>query len=508
MANFLANVFSSLFGGSDPESQKKRILKGIAKSLAKSKNHFYKASTHEAEPGLAKFFYEIYKNVANAQTVFQETTPNALKNVVLNIALSDKQKEAVEELSEEAINDMAGKMQIKEIAVKINGNIEALNKEFDALKVSRIDALYTKLVCMMNFCKYDYYFILKKFAPGLREKNFQTAVRFQAINSIYIAEDLKNFIDVAWPLPFEAEWDDVLKLLKQVKGNDIISPGAWRKVLQKVRPMRDRHIFEMLIQVITENPVYKDTYKNEELHIVDDYIASVKKTAEEALDKIKKRQQAGKIDSLVKQVFGSTEVPKLKNYNEMNSETFERRGIGSFLYANPLAYLKQFLLEYTKKEIREVADILLVRGEWSNQQLSTPVSEAFHQLMEASDRITRLDSLLAEDAQWGLKLKTHLPRSERDRDARGIIQTTLKDANNEAAKCIISSVQNFMIFDRNLKMLLEDFVKLPRAELLMNWKELDHFAEGRLKEMCVEVYKKIYAFVQLIQTFQIKVEED
>ena len=136
------------------------------------------------------------------------------------------------------------------------------------------------------------------------------------------------------------------------------------------------------------------------------------------------------------------------------------------------------------------------------------MSEAFHQLLEASDRIVKLDSILAEDAQWGIKIKTHLPRSERDRDARGIIQTTLRDANNEAASCIIASVQNFMIFDRNLKMLLEDFVKFPHSELLLNWKDLDHFAEGKLKELCITVYKKIYSFVQLMQAYQVRVEEE
>ncbi len=508
MANFLSNIFSSLFGGNDPDSQRKRILKNIAKNLSKTKYHFYKPSAHEAEPGLAKFFFEIYKAVASAQAVFQQTTPAALKNVVLSVALSETQKKAVEELSDDSIMEMSRKVPLKEMTANVNQNIELLNKEFDSTKVSKIDNLYTKLVAMMNFCNYDYYFLLKKFDSSLHERNFQTVPKFQSINSSYIVEDLRKFIDIAWPLPFDQDWDDVLKLLKQVKGTDIITSGVWRKVLTKVRPLRDRHVLEMMIQLVTENPLYKDSYKADELHIVDDYISSIKKQAEESLGKIKKQQAEGKIDTLVKQVFGAVEIPMLRNYTEGASQTFERKGIGAFLYSNPLAYLKFFLLEYTKKDIREVADILLVRGEWSNQQMSTPMSEAFHQLLEASDRIVKLDSILAEDAQWGIKIKTHLPRSERDRDARGIIQTTLRDANNEAASCIIASVQNFMIFDRNLKMLLEDFVKFPHSELLLNWKDLDHFAEGKLKEQCITVYKKIYSFVQLMQAYQVRVEEE
>ncbi|MBO4404600.1 MAG: hypothetical protein J5780_04640, partial [Treponema sp.] len=330
MANFLSNIFSSLFGGNDPEAQRKRVLKGIAKNLSKTKHSFFKFSSHEAEPALAKFFYDIYKAISNAQVIFQETTPNALKHVVLSVALSEKQKAALEDLSETSIREMTQKSSIQEVTAKINSNIDLLNKEFDASKIARIDTLYTKLVCMMNFCTYDYYFILKKFDPSLKERVFQTPPSFKAINSSYIAEDLKNFIDVAWPLPFDADWDDVLKLLKQVKGSDIITLGVWKKILAKVRPLRDKHVFEMLIQLITENPSYRDSFQNEEFHIVDEYIASVKKTAEESLEKIKKQQQAGKIDVLVKQVFGPTDIALLRNYNSASSSTFERKGIGSF----------------------------------------------------------------------------------------------------------------------------------------------------------------------------------
>ena len=56
MGSFFSNIFSSLFGGNDPEAVRKRMLKNIAKNLQKTKYHFYKASSHEADPSLAKFF--------------------------------------------------------------------------------------------------------------------------------------------------------------------------------------------------------------------------------------------------------------------------------------------------------------------------------------------------------------------------------------------------------------------------------------------------------------------
>ena len=37
---------------------------------------------------------------------------------------------------------------------------------------------------------------------------------------------------------------------------------------------------------------------------------------------------------------------------------------------------------------------------------------------------------------------------------------------------------------------------------------IDHFAEGKLKQMCIGVYKEIFSFVSLMQNFHIEVNED
>ncbi len=53
-------------------------------------------------------------------------------------------------------------------------------------------------------------------------------------------------------------------------------------------------------------------------------------------------------------------------------------------------------------------------------------------------------------------------------------------------------------FAKILKSVIEDHQK-PKGEIVMNWKELDRFAEHPINQLGVEVYKKIYLFVQLMQ---------
>ena len=85
----------------------------------------------------------------------------------------------------------------------------------------------------------------------LKKFIFTKVPKFSAINGSYIVEDLKNFIDVAWVLPFDTDWSDVFKLIKSVKGADPLPMGTWKKILARVKYLRDNHILEMLIQLIS-----------------------------------------------------------------------------------------------------------------------------------------------------------------------------------------------------------------------------------------------------------------
>ena len=136
------------------------------------------------------------------------------------------------------------------------------------------------------------------------------------------------------------------------------------------------------------------------------------------------------------------------------------------------------------------------------------MSEAYHQLLALSDKITEFDGKLAESAEYGLKFKTLMPRADRDKEARNIIQTGLRDVNGMAAALIRSTSGNLIIYAKTLKMCIEDFAKAPHSELITNWREIDHFAEDKLKEMCVNAYKKIYLIVSLMQNFPIPKEEE
>ena len=505
--NFFSKLVGSIFGGMDPEVAKRKALKNIAKTLSKTKHHFYKPSSNEVDSSLAKFFYEIYKAIAPAQSMMQSFSPNAFKSMTLHYAMSEKQLEAMELLSENSINEAARGKTLKEVVDQTKAALSDFTGEFSSNRIVEIDLLYTNLMRFVAFVKFDFYFLLKKFDNSFKEMNFTKTPRFVSVNGSYVVEDLKNFADVAWALPFDSSWDKVFKMIKSVKGADPVATGVWRRVVERIRYLKDNRIIEMLVQLITENPSYRESVALKEQHIVDDFLNDIKKQAEQALNAIKEKQVAGKVEGLLTQVFGTTNIDHLKFYNETGSAPFERKNLGKFEYCEPLSYLKKFILDYVKKDVKELSDILLVRGEWVNQQLASPMSDAFHKILECSDKIIALDNSLDETVDLGLKMKTHLPRTDRDKESRNIIKSTLNFVNDSAGKIILSSNELFITYGKNLKMVIEDSTKKQPA-LIRNWKDIDHFAEGKLKQMCVDAYKELYGFVSLMQNFAVHLHDE
>ncbi|MCR5613110.1 DUF5312 family protein [Treponema sp.] len=495
--SIFARLFSSLFSSNDPEAKKKKRLRSIAKDLSKSKYHFYK--NEEVMPSMAKFFYEVYKATASAQAFFNSVeNPNTFKYMVVNHALTDKQHEISEELSKEAITAKAANVSMEQLQSEIKEKLSQFLGAFDAERITKIEATYKKLMAFKNFCTYDFYFMLKKFDSTLREREFNSIPKFEKINAEYIAEDLKDFISIASPVTEISDWTDMMKMFKEVKGQEPVNPAIWNKIVVKLRSIISTRTFDMMLKLMTKNPDYIVEYEVKEEPIVDSYLEKIRQEAENTLSQLVVAQKNSKIGTLLNQIFGTTDVVRLHYYTEQASAPYERKSLGKFLYAGPLNYYKAFLLDYVKKDLREFSDLLLIRGTWSSNTLSTPMSNAYNALLESSDAVTRFDERISEEGDIGLKLKTILPRAERDKEARNIINTILNDLNNEAKTFCIDATRNLVAIAKIIKPVMEDYAK-PKGELIINWKELDKFADHPIKQLGTDVYKHIYLFVTLMQ---------
>lgn len=497
----LQRIFSIFSGMGDPDSEKKKLLKAIGKDLSRSKFKFFKPKGEEALPGLAKFFYELYKTTAPAQLILGNATASAsLKSFVIESYLSESQQELVEYLTEANIAERSKALNIKDLQEEIKAKLTSLVAIFDGDTSRQIDSTYNTLLSFINFVSFDYYFLLKKFDSSLQERSFSKAPRFDAINGEYVTDDLADFLEIFLPLDMEADWRRIFEVLKTYRNADVIQADAWIKLVPAMAEVKKSQVLEQIVRHVKRDPAWTAMAKYPNERIVEPYIQKLKAQTETLIQRIVQERRNAKIDEMAKLIFGTTVVLRMKNYTEKANVIFAKKMLGGFTQAPAMNYLKAYLIDFFKKDIREIVDILIIRGQWTTNVQMQQLSDAYHALLEISDQIIQFDDSLAEEGEMGGRLKSALMKSDRDKEQLKYLRNMLKDVNERAGVFIGRSGVNLITIGRQLKALIEDYDK-PHHEVVLNWKEIDGAASRPIKELLVEIYKKIYYMVQLLQYY-------
>ena len=174
--------------------------------------------------------------------------------------------------------------------------------------------------------------------------------------------------------------------------------------------------------------------------------------------------------------------------------------LGGFLHVVPLNYLKAFMLDYVKKDVREVINLLIVRGEWPVRITSQQLSESFASLLEIGEALLAFDESLSPEGEAGSALWAVYKRSDRDTNSMTILRQKLKDLNEKAYSMIQQSGRHLVTIGKNLKSCIDDYDK-AQPEMITNWKQLDSAMNGEVKPVLTDCYKKLYYFIQLIQQY-------
>ncbi len=499
---FFSNLFSSLFKSSNPDADKKRRLKNIAKAFSKSKFHvFYKANTQEILPPFPKMLYDFYKATSQAQVYFRNIpNPNQHKQRLITYSLSENQAELLEHFDENKIMEMSKQIPINKIKTQIDHDLQTFKAEFEGERANKIENLYKAFCLFQDFCTYDYYVLLRKFNSGIREFSFDSTPTFDKINGDYITDDLKDFIAVAFPITDDTVvWSDLFEFFQKTTGKELCSQNNWKKIIARIRSIQATRTFDMMIQMISQDPSYTSEYNMNIESLLDPYVESLTNDTWNLLNKISEHQKESKANDICLQIFGTASPQSLAHYVPSFNEGMLKKSLDQIIYAEPLNYLKAFLVEYLKKDIREFYDVVVIRGQWDSS-ISAPMSNAYQELLAVSDQITAFDESFAEEGAMGMKIKTLLPKTGHDNSAISIINRVISDANDAAKGFIITSTQNFVTIGKTIKQLIEDY-SLSKPVLVQNWKELEKYIEQPMKDFSVGIYKKIYLFVQLMQQY-------
>ncbi|MDR0403434.1 MAG: DUF5312 domain-containing protein [Treponema sp.] len=507
---FLDTIVALFSGTNDPEANKKKRIRQLARALAQNKySRFYRIKNEELDAALAKFFYDVYRILSPAQVFLQNAAKSdQLKTICVDYFLDKDLKALNERLTAASIEERAKTGQVKELAGTVKKELSAFRAGFDNNRIAGIDACYTTIVSFLRFVGFDYFFLLKKFDANVNERNFNYRPVFQPVRGAELTEELKDFMELSASVEAEQDWKAPLAVLKLYKeGMDVVNPEQWGKAVRFLRDIGRSRILELIVQHISRDPLFQSVSIPPDERLADRFLDAKRAEVEGALNKIQNDKRGAQIEQLAKTIFGAADVERMEHYTAKNNEPLLKKDFEGFSKIAGINYLKAFLLDFFKKEMRELCDLLLIRGQWTSAALSQQMSNSFHEIMGLSEKILAFDAALGEKGEHGARLKQSLAKVDRDRGQGKYIRIILKTVNNEAQRMINTAAQNLITIGRNLKTLLDDYQKKP-AELVMNWKELESVSENPVAARIAGDYKQIYYFVQLLQFYAGPVEEE
>ena len=499
---FFQRLLSSLFRNSSPEAEKKRKLKGIAKTISKSKFHnFYRPSSTEMSASFGKFIFDLYKIISPAQVMLKNTPNPAIFNrQIINYVLSERQVDIINKLDERKILEISKKVSFSKLQQGVEKLLQVFVNDFDGERAAKAANLSKSFALFKDFCSFDYYLVLKKYDSTYQEFSFSTLPKLEKINAEYIIDDLKDFLTVAYAITDEnISWNDLFDLLKKTQGKEVISIGTWKKIIVRIRALQSSHVLDLIVKHSSQDLLYETKINPPAISVTEPFIDKIESDTRELLQQIQYTQKENRANNICMQIFGDESPQSMRFYVPSFNAALDKKDLDLIEYAEPLNYLKTFLIEFVKKDIREYYEVIVIRGQW-DATLSAPMSNAYQDLLKTSDKITNFDDSFSEEGTMGSKIKTLLPKTAHDAGAGNIINRVVNDANEAARSYIIDSTQNLIIIGKTIKQLIEDYV-LPKPTIVSNWHELEKYIEKPMKEFCVGIYKKIYLFVQLMQTY-------
>ena len=448
-----------------------------------------------------KFIFDLYKITSPAQIVFRNAqNPAIFKRQIINYIMSERQLALLEEIDEQKILELARTVPMAKLQQDIEHKLQAFTNDFNETKATKADSIEKAFTLFQDFCTFDFYMIIKKFDSSYQEFSFNSLPRLDKVNGEYIIDDLKDFLAVAYSLTDDSvDWQPLFEMLKETQHRELISLGNWRKIVARIKNIQASRSLDMIVQHISQDLSYETKVSYHHESIIEPYIEKIENDTRNLLAKIEEEQKESKASSICMQIFGTASPQNLKYYVAEFNAPLEKKDLSVLEYTEPLNYLKTFLVEFVKKQIREFYDVVVIRGQW-DATLSAPMSNAYQELLKLSDEITAFDEMLAEDGQMGVKVKTLLPKTAHDAGAENIINRVVSDANETARGYIIQGTQNLITIGKTVKQLIEDYA-LPKPVIVQNWRELEKYIETPMKEFSVGIYKKIYLFAQLMQTY-------
>ncbi|MBN2546695.1 MAG: hypothetical protein JXB50_12915 [Spirochaetes bacterium] len=502
----LDKIVEFFTGFSSEERIKLKKLKEINKQVRSYRNKFYNYKKEQILPQLPRKFYELYRLTQHLNRHFDiNVHKKSIKLILFDIFSESSQNNLKDELEFEPIKRLIKNTPNTKEAIEIIKNkLAEYIKSFSSESIRKIDYAYNCIADFSNITNYDWLFLLKKFDSEISDLNFSYNPDFEIIEGKYILEDIITLNDYLVTIDFNKDLRYVYDYLKSSAQDDNIV-NIMKKAIQICKELKKDDHLTKIIQLIYKDPYFTPKQFQSNAKIVHDYIQNFQREVKSAVDSTLKEIKREKIESLLLNIFHKTVIIRLKYYTGRLNDLLVKKGLFGFQYIDPMNYLKAFILDYCKGEIKSRIDALLILGTWSTNTASSSYSQLLEQFNRISDTILEFDNSCSEDESYGRSLKKLSMSMKHDNVALNTLKKVVIKIDSEALEILLDSIKVLSHMANKIKELLDDY-KSKNPKIIINFTKIKWNFPEDPSEAFSALYTKIANFVALLKYFTKTVE--
>lgn len=484
-----------------PSMNQRRLLSMVTRDLNRSRHRkWYRIRKQELTEEVGNFFYELYRLSVHAGVSMQNAAESEqLKALAVEFHMDDPLLILKERLEPQVITEYAANLTNEDLSTQVERDIAQFNTAFDMAFIENADRYYNLILMFSQFVIFDFLSLLKEFDPFISERdlNFQPKVR--QISAKKVIELIKDFLEISYPLEENQDWATMLNMANQYKENLGITLDEWKRILLQLSLIQTTSILVLIVRHVDHDPVWKSIPRIPHEHITDAYRAMVVDAAKTCLDGIIQEREQKQITELLTAVFGPNEVEnRMRHYTLEEHEALRKNGLEGYTYALELNYLKTFILDFYKKDLRELFDMCELRGQWIKTDMNRQFTDSFHEVLTDFENFLAFDDSLSIEGSLGAKLRSSLAKNK---NQAPIVLSTINDSARKLLESLTESLAGIEVL---LKSLCDD--QANRAnQFIRNWDALETVGTP-LKQRFAEVYQRLSDFVNVLHLFQHQVK--
>ncbi len=465
-----------IFGRPDSFYETKRLLKATEKKIKRITPLIYDTKREQITPKFIRIVYEIYKIVYPAKPFIDSLRdPKALEILQIHFIenyLTEEQRKLLESLSKENIINEIMIEGLEKAEKNISKKENAFVKSFSKNLILEISEKYSALMELIDIISFDYYPLLKKFNKNLQEDYLVDNPSFSSVYGKYVIEELKGLSATIDTIDLDAPFSKSVEDFNRFRNRTLLIPSEVDRLIGIIKRLVSNEYLPLIIKLVDKNPFYRPPDpKAINVNIFQNYTKIISSRITESINAGKQDKIKGEVGIILNSLFGKTDFQTLKNYISEKDVILNRLGVGSFVYADALNYLRYFLMERYNRYIRECINSLIVGAKFYQSDNLQNLSNNFYSANELIKAIMSLDESLNENEPRGGRFKTLLRRAASEQQAKKLSSEYIEQINEEASKIIMSAIRSINFIINIISKILEE-TKTKNYTIVANIREV------------------------------------